>query len=66
VTAGLHRVFALVDPDNGASVRLLERLGFRREGQMRKDSLIRGTWRDSLIYAMLAEEWTGRRRVVPP
>jgi RimJ/RimL family protein N-acetyltransferase len=59
-TAGLHRVFALVDPENGASIRLLERLGLRREGRMRKDTLIRGRWRDSLIYAMLAEEWAGR------
>lgn len=25
-------------------------------------TLIRGTWRDSMIYAVLAEEWTGRRR----
>jgi RimJ/RimL family protein N-acetyltransferase len=65
-TAGLHRVFALVDPDNGASVRLLERLGLRCEGHLHKDTLIRGVWRDSLIYATLAEEWTGRRRTTKP
>jgi len=64
-TAGLHRVFGLVDPDNGASARLLERLGLRREGHMRRDTLIRGAWRDSLIYATLAEEWTGRRATRP-
>src|SRR5262245_54742203 len=32
--AGLHRIFALVDPENMASSRLLVRLGFRLEGQM--------------------------------
>jgi RimJ/RimL family protein N-acetyltransferase len=65
-TAGLHRVFALVDPDNGVSVRLLERLGLRREGHMCRDTLIRGVWRDSVIYATLAEEWTARRRNSQP
>jgi RimJ/RimL family protein N-acetyltransferase len=55
-----HRVYGLVDPENDASRRLLERIGFRLEGRLVRDSLIRGEWRDSLIYALLAEEWTGR------
>jgi RimJ/RimL family protein N-acetyltransferase len=66
MTAGLHRVFALVDPDNGASARLLERLGLRQEGHMQRDTLIRGKWHDSLIYATLAEEWTAQRRNAHP
>ena len=52
-----HRIYALVDPENAASGQLLARLGLRREGHLRKDSLIRGEWRDSWVYALLAEEW---------
>jgi [ribosomal protein S5]-alanine N-acetyltransferase len=56
-----HRVYARVDPDNPPSARVLERLGFRREGQLRKDTLVRGEWRDSMIYALLEEEWISKR-----
>ena len=54
---GAHRVYALVDPENTASRQLLTRIGFRLEGHLRKDALIRGEWRDSLVYALLADEW---------
>ena len=54
---GMHRVFGLVDPDNPASVKVLERLGFRQEGRLKKDSKTKGEWRDSLLYALLDEEW---------
>ena len=52
-----HRVYALVDPENTASRQLLARIGFRLEGHLWKDALIRGEWRDSLVYALLADEW---------
>jgi len=42
---------------NTASRQLLARIGFRLEGHLRKDALIRGEWRDSLVYALLADEW---------
>jgi RimJ/RimL family protein N-acetyltransferase len=58
--ARLHRIFALIDPQNVASNRLVERVDFRREGHLRNDTLIRGEWRDSLVYALLAEEWERR------
>ncbi len=54
---GAHRIYALVDPENTASQRLLARIGFRLEGHLRKDAFIRGEWRDSLVYAILADEW---------
>lgn len=57
----LHRICAVADPENVPSLRLLERLGFRREGHLRKDEYLRGQWRDSLVYAVLADEWR-----VPP
>jgi RimJ/RimL family protein N-acetyltransferase len=57
---GVHRIFATIDLDNPASTRLVERLGFRREGVMRQDAFVRGAWRDSLIYALLDTEWRAR------
>jgi len=55
---GLHRVFAVVDDDNHASIRVLEKLGFRREARHVKDVFIDGEWLTSLIYAVLQDEWT--------
>lgn len=62
--AGLHRIFATIDLDNPASIRLTERLGFRREGHMLSDCSIRGVWRDSLLYAALYSEWKATRATV--
>jgi RimJ/RimL family protein N-acetyltransferase len=55
--AGLHRIVAFIDPENVTSIRLIERVGFRREGRLREDVRVRGEWRDSLVYALLANEW---------
>ena len=56
-----HRVYATVDPDNPSSAHVLEKLGFRREGRARRDARIGEEWRDSLLYALLAEEWNPNR-----
>lgn len=61
---GAHRVYATVTPENQASCRVLAKLGFRLEGHQRKDMLKWGEWRDSLIFAMLAEEWPGGREAM--
>lgn len=52
----LHRVIATCDIANPASARVMEKLGMRREGHLRKNSLMKGTWRDSWLYAILEEE----------
>jgi [ribosomal protein S5]-alanine N-acetyltransferase len=53
----LHRVWATCDPRNHASYRVMEKLGMRREAHFHKDVLEKGEWRDSYLYAILAEEW---------
>src|SRR5208282_5198740 len=53
----LHRVVATCDPRNHASYRVMEKVGMRREAHFRKDVLEKGEWRDSYLYAILAEEW---------
>ena len=50
---GLHRVEAACAPENERSRRLLERLGFEREGFARAYLLIDGAWQDHLLFAML-------------
>lgn len=57
---GLHRIEATCDPENPASRRVLEKLGMRLEGQRRHDFFVRGTWRDSLLFAILEDEWRAR------
>lgn len=52
-----HRIYAQVFPDNTASMRILERLGFRSEARLRRDSFVRGEWHDTLVYAILEEDW---------
>lgn len=62
---GLHRVVAECFADNAASAAIMERVGMRREGHYRANSLHRdGTWRDSFTYAMLADEWFAARQAV--
>ena len=53
---GLHRVEADVDPENEASLALLERLGFRREGVFRERWFTFGSWKDSVMLGLLAGE----------
>jgi [ribosomal protein S5]-alanine N-acetyltransferase len=55
----LHRVFATCDARNRGSWRVMEKLGMRREGVLRKANLRRDGWADTLLYAVLAEEWEG-------
>ncbi len=51
-----HRLYACVDLHNRASQAVVEKAGFRLEGTQLRDTLIRGEWRDSLIYARLCDE----------
>ena len=53
---GLHRLQAEIRPENVRSQRLVERLGFRQEGLLRRYLDIDGDWRDHLAYALLAED----------
>ena len=52
----LHRVEAACLPTNEPSRRLLERVGFTREGEARGYLRINGVWADHLLYGILASE----------
>ncbi|MBS1863455.1 MAG: GNAT family N-acetyltransferase [Actinobacteria bacterium] len=53
----LHRVEANIQPGNGASIALVERCGFVREGFSERYLKIGGHWRDHLRYAIRTEQW---------
>jgi [ribosomal protein S5]-alanine N-acetyltransferase len=58
---GLHRIEADVDPRNERSLRLLDRLGFRREGHLRERYYMNGERQDAVMMAMLSAEWHATR-----
>lgn len=60
--ARFHRVQAVIDPENAASRRLVERFGFRCEGILRETLFLGGAWRDDCVYGLLEQEWVGVAR----
>lgn len=58
---GWHRVIGSCDARNQASVRLMERLGMRREAHFVHSVMLKGEWADELVYAILGHEWASRR-----
>ena len=55
-TLGLHRLEAASLPGNTPSMRLLDKLGFRREGLARGLVCINGRWQDHIVFALLATD----------
>ena len=56
---GLHRVIGRLEPRNGGSARVLEKLGMRREAHLVENEWVKGEWQSELVYAILAREWVG-------
>lgn len=53
----LNRIEADIDPRNGASGRVLERLGFRKEGYMPERWIVHGEAADTVFYGLLKSYW---------
>jgi len=56
-TLDKHRIIASVDPRNENSVKLVEKLGFRKEAHFKESIFQDGEWLDDLVYAMLRKGW---------
>lgn len=67
---GLNRIEADTDPQNLAAIKLLERLGFQREGVLRQRWITNGRKSDAALYGLLRDEWRrgapGPQAVSPP
>ena len=53
----LHRIIAECDPRNDASIRVMERIGMRREADHVDAAWLKGEWVGSTVYAILEDEW---------
>ncbi len=53
----IHRVYAETNSENARARTLAERLGMRLEGELRQQKFFQGRWWDTVIYAVLADEW---------
>jgi len=53
---GLHRMEICIRPENAASLRVVEKLGFRYEGLRRRYIHINGDWRDHFCFGLVSEE----------
>ena len=53
----LHRIWAHCLATNIASARVLEKLGMKREGRLRENEWLKGVWHDTLLYAILEDQW---------
>ena len=51
------RVQAQTDQRNVASQKILEKVGFKREGTLRNNFFMRGEWTDDYIYSIIREDW---------
>lgn len=56
----LHRIEALCDVRNTASIRVLGKMGMTREGRIRKHRFVKRQWHDSVIYSILDKEFDKR------
>lgn len=61
-TIKLHRLEANIQPGNTASIALVKRADFTREGYSRRYLKIAGRWRDHERWAIVAEDWQSKQR----
>lgn len=52
-----HRIITSIDPKNENSIRLVERIGFRKEAHFVESLFIDGKWVDDVIYALIEKDW---------
>lgn len=54
---GFHRIFARIDTENSASIKVAERIGMRREAHLIENDFFSGRWGSEYLYATLASEF---------
>jgi RimJ/RimL family protein N-acetyltransferase len=57
LSKNITRIQAHTDVRNVASQKVLEKVGFKKEGLVRKHIFMQGEWRDEFLYSILRGEW---------
>jgi RimJ/RimL family protein N-acetyltransferase len=52
-------VIGRLEARNGASARVLQRLGMRKEAELIENEYVKGEWQSEIVYALLDREWRG-------
>lgn len=52
-----HRITASIDPENSNSIKLMERLGFRKEAHFIESLYLNEKWVDDMVFSLLKREW---------
>ena len=60
-TLNKHRIIASIDPRNINSIKLVEKLNFRKEAHFKESIMSNDVWVDDLIYAILKIEWINNK-----
>lgn len=53
----LNRIQAIIDSENIRSIKLVLRLGFKKEGVLRQNTHFNGQFRDDVVFSLLKKEW---------
>jgi RimJ/RimL family protein N-acetyltransferase len=56
---GLHRIYATADARNVQSMRVMQKLGMRQEGVLRRNLYLRDAYRDTVLFSILEEDFWG-------
>ena len=64
-TLGLERISLIVNAANARAIRSYEKVGFQREGIMRRSFRVEGRMQDTLLMAILRDEWEAGRAALP-
>jgi [ribosomal protein S5]-alanine N-acetyltransferase len=62
---GLHRIWASCVAENIGSAHVLEKLGMQLEGRLREHKYFKGRWWDTLMYAVIVDEWNAHKHEHP-
>ena len=57
---GLNRIQVTIMSTNPASIALIQKVGFKREGVLREYSRFEGKYTDEHVFSMLRGEWPGK------
>jgi ribosomal-protein-alanine N-acetyltransferase len=62
---GVHRIWASCVAENTGSAHVLEKLGMQLEGHLREHKYFKGRWWDTLMYAVIVDEWVAHKQSDP-